>query len=850
MSSQKSATSNEDKKPEVVASEEELAVLDELSRGLSATISELVRQRPTFDRGGAAAEISIHESRYSTLKGYEELAKHCYGRTVIGEETNEAGRPLRPFTYRITQANVGYIDGGCNVLARNSPIASKLVAANPGDESEINAPGRMRFLTAREVRTFDGPTSLLSSTQKPNFRSMVLRLLGHKHSIAVQNVRALATRLAKQILVPNAPEAPIPESAETSFDLEIDQRSTVVHESDPTWLAQWQDIYWGDSETSSLSHQFFTRTTSKQENALNNPRGLTFVEGIAGSGKTSIALGRLKFFANFSTGEERAHYGLGNSPVNDFSPTNMVGFVLSHSLKRYLKETAAELGLEQLPIRDFQEFRSDLSNRFGLTKKFKRNQLQVSPCRTKLAWLLALDVAIARGIGIALRDFVGKNSEIPTIVQKVILGLAGELAGTQIDSSQTTFSLRGLASRLVGQVMDAEFRAREASIQEQINRETDRNIRYELRNEIERIAKEEERYSISPLARALLGLITVSDFISFAAKSEDLGSLARQSFENQTDCSAQEVNNAVTAFRSEISTEDGKVRAVTDADIVALIVLSAMAADGFDRLDAPPHLYQIRRSTAAFIDEVQDFKEIEVLLMGMVVTDSYRQITLSGDRRQQLQAMGAEDLRGLFPFVPRSFRNPSVFLDQNFRQRKDLRTLSAGIRSVLQGDAEPRGDYEPERPAAVLHTFKTQWAMAQFILQRLLTVDPYATVAVIMPSELEARRWYDLLREDLAAYHRPALLSHRDDLTRRNDIHFTEVLEAKGLEFDVVIVPNLASFDLASVTGCNQLYVAVSRPRHALLLGCEDQALEVEPLRKLKERGIVRMAPLQEPLLS
>lgn len=300
-----------------------------------------------------------------------------------------------------------------------------------------------------------------------------------------------------------------------------------------------------------------------------------------------------------------------------------------------------------------------------------------------------------------------------------------------------------------------------------------------------------------------------------------------------------------------MSSEDGKVRAVTDADIVALIVLSAMVADGFDRLDAPTQLYQIRRNTAAFIDEVQDFREIEVLLMGMVVTDGYNQITLSGDRQQQLQTMGADDLRNLFPFVPRALRNQSVFLDRNFRQRRELRILSAGIRSVLQGDGElAHADHDEGKSVATVHSFKTQEALAQHILQRLLTVDPYATVAVIMPSELEARRWYDLLREDLAAYHRPALLSHRDDLTRRNDIHFTEVREAKGLEFDVVFVPNLAQFDLTSAVGRNQLYVAVSRPRHALLLGCEDQACDGEALRTLRAKGVIAIAPIQEPLLS
>jgi hypothetical protein len=798
--------------------------------------------------GGTAADISIHEVRYSTLKGYQELAKHCYGRTVAGEEINENGRPIRPFVYRITQANVGYIDGGCNVLARNSPIASRLVTANPGDENEVNAPGGLRFLTAREVRTFDRPTSLLSSTQKPNFRSMVLRLWGRKNSITIQNVRAFVG-----IKEPSTRDAGTPPSAEPTRagpDEEIDQLRKGVRENDPTWLHEWQGVYLGDSETSSLGHQFFTRTTSKQENALNNPRGLTFVEGIAGSGKTSIALGRLKFFSNFSTGEERTHYGLRNAAISDFSPTNMVGFVLSHSLKRYLKETAAELGLEQLPIRDFQEFRSDLSNRFALTKKFKRSQLQVSPCRTKLSWLLALDVATARVIGIVLRDFIGKNTEIPESVQRVIKGIADGLAATQIDLSQMTFSLRGLASRLISAVMAAEFRSREVAIQERINRETNRNIRYELRNELERIAKEEERNSISPLGRMLLGLISMGEIIAVVAKSGDFESLARQAFEKQEDCSANDVNQAIAAFRSEMSDEDGKVRAVTDADLVALIVLSAMMADGFDRLDAPVQLYQIRRSTAAFIDEVQDFREIEVLLMGMVVTDTHHQITLSGDRRQQLQTMGTDELRNLFPFVPRSLRNQPVFLDRNFRQRKDLRSLSAGIRSLLQEDAEPNANHPKHEPAATLHAFKGHAAMAQFILQRLITVDPYATVAVIMPSEQETRRWYDLLREDLAAYHRPALLSHRDDLTRRNDIHFTEVREAKGLEFDVVIIPDLAAFDLQSVIGRNQLYVAVSRPRHALLLGCEDQALDSESLQRLKAHGIITAVPIQEPSLN
>src|SRR3954466_2972925 len=131
---------------EISAAQEELSILDKLANALSAIISDLTRQRPQFDRRNEHTEVALHERKYSSLKGYQELAHHCYGRTVIGKEVDERGRPTSQFSYRITQANVGHVDDGCVVLARNSPIASKLVTANPGDESEISLPKRMRFL--------------------------------------------------------------------------------------------------------------------------------------------------------------------------------------------------------------------------------------------------------------------------------------------------------------------------------------------------------------------------------------------------------------------------------------------------------------------------------------------------------------------------------------------------------------------------------------------------------------------------------------------------------------------------------------------------------------------------------
>lgn len=52
MPSKRSSASKRDEKLEVVASKEELTVLEKLSQGLSATISALLREKPNFDRGG------------------------------------------------------------------------------------------------------------------------------------------------------------------------------------------------------------------------------------------------------------------------------------------------------------------------------------------------------------------------------------------------------------------------------------------------------------------------------------------------------------------------------------------------------------------------------------------------------------------------------------------------------------------------------------------------------------------------------------------------------------------------------------------------------------------------------
>jgi superfamily I DNA/RNA helicase len=80
--------------------------------------------------------------------------------------------------------------------------------------------------------------------------------------------------------------------------------------------------------------------------------------------------------------------------------------------------------------------------------------------------------------------------------------------------------------------------------------------------------------------------------------------------------------------------------------------------------------------------------------------------------------------------------------------------------------------------------------------------------------------------------------------TRRFTIHFTEVRETKGLEFDVVVVPDLGAFNLDSAVGRNQMYVAITRAKHALILGSDDRCQVREEIRTLERNHLVHVREL------
>lgn len=184
------------------------------------------------------------------------------------------------------------------------------------------------------------------------------------------------------------------------------------------------------SERMSLDEHFFLNRTLNQDKIISRaPVGPMWVEGVAGSGKTSAALGRTKMLCDFNSNavsdRETFRSILGDDFdywegefAGKFSQEGSVGFVRTAELIQYLKETCSRLGMPSLPVLEYHELRSRLRSYRQLEtsgssgKRFKHSSDEGHALTTMRVWLNAARLAVARVIAADLRaHLAGLKSE-------------------------------------------------------------------------------------------------------------------------------------------------------------------------------------------------------------------------------------------------------------------------------------------------------------------------------------------------------------------------------------------------------------------------------------------------------
>jgi DNA helicase-2/ATP-dependent DNA helicase PcrA len=217
------------------------------------------------------------------------------------------------------------------------------------------------------------------------------------------------------------------------------------------------------------------------------------------------------------------------------------------------------------------------------------------------------------------------------------------------------------------------------------------------------------------------------------------------------------------------------------------------------------------------IDEVQDFALIEVqVLLGCL--DDRRSITLAGDTQQQVMEHSG-------------FTSWSDFLEHlgvagtaietlrvSYRSTRQIMAFALGVLGDLREDEEP-----PEAPRAgppvELFRHTDRGACVAFLadaLRELTHNEPLASVAILTPSsEVSAAFYEGLSRSELPDLRRV----ERQDFTFAPGIEISEIEQAKGLEFDYVILVDVCAQNFPDTPASRRLlHVGATRAVHQLWL--------------------------------
>jgi len=217
------------------------------------------------------------------------------------------------------------------------------------------------------------------------------------------------------------------------------------------------------------------------------------------------------------------------------------------------------------------------------------------------------------------------------------------------------------------------------------------------------------------------------------------------------------------------------------------------------------------------IDEVQDLSPLEVrVLVGCL--DERQSLTLAGDTQQHVQTHSGFTSWSRFLSDLDVEGEALETLRVSYRSSQEIATFAHTLLGPLREEEEPPPATR-SGPPVELFRFTDRGACVAFLadaLRELVQSEPLASVAVLTPgAEVSAVYHEGLAHSDLPSLRRVA----KQDFSFAPGVEVTEIEQAKGLEFDYVVLAD-ASADQYPDTheARRRLHVGATRAVHQLWL--------------------------------
>ena len=239
-------------------------------------------------------------------------------------------------------------------------------------------------------------------------------------------------------------------------------------------------------------------------------------------------------------------------------------------------------------------------------------------------------------------------------------------------------------------------------------------------------------------------------------------------------------------------------------DYAVLFELDRLRAERAGEPPMEPHRYD-----CLVLDEAQEFAPLELALMGRALGRG-GSLIVAGDAAQQLDPTACFAGWGGSMAELGCADYETAVLEISYRCPPEVTELA---RRVLDGGSVSW----PPAPSILGVEFANECHQADWLPRQLRTLqssDPRASAALICRTPEAARRLAQHLRRGLGLR-----LALDGDYQFVGGINVTCVQQAKGLEFDYVVVPDAsAAVYPATPASRRALYVAVTRASHQLIL--------------------------------
>lgn len=543
----------------------------------------------------------------------------------------------------------------------------------------------------------------------------------------------------------------------------------------------------------------------EQNKVIRNEKGkLLFVQGAAGSGKTSAALQRMAYLLY------KHRETLQAEEILLFSPNFM--------FNSYIRNVLPELGEENMQQTTFQQYlQHSLRNQYEVEDPFTLMEYMLTAKDEQLYPVRKMSSVYKSSYDFmkVIDQYLNYLSEEGLLFHNITF--RGNIIFRSDEISSYFYSLSGALSlsnrvKLVSEWLLSQLKKMEKSERE----------KSWVEEEIQFLSKEEYQIFYEKLTKQRN--FTEDTFDDYEREEKMLRKYVvkrhfhsiRKEIKSHLFLNIKEIYRQLFKLPSHLTVGKNESLSEEEWKDVCSFTISQINQDRLPYEDATPYLYVKEKITGfqvntsvkyVFIDEAQDYSAFQFAFIKQLFPNA--RYTVLGDTNQAIYShhskSGIEALMNLF----QGESIEKIILNRSYRSTKPIIEFT---REILNNENEI-DPFNRQGPKPVMIEKTELSEVVSSIENKIRTLHNYQTIAIICKTAEESQQAYQRLKQHMNVQ----LIDKKSNEFQKGIIIIPAYL-AKGIEFDAVILFNASKEQYYEEDVRNLFYTACTRAMHELFI--------------------------------